>query len=338
MAKTAVGQWDTTAANNTDINAIGIQGTNLVSNFDNALRELMAQIKTFQTNLYIGHTAQLAVANTDALQVIGTGAASAGVGILAFGVGFQGHLDFYRSRNAAIGSADVVQNGDPLGGINFYGAQQTGTLSNWTRAASIRAEVDGVVTSGAAADMPGRLIFATSPDGSATVADRLTIDSTGKATFTGVVDISGAAAGQIVFPATQNPSAGANTFDDYEEGSFTPVIKGTGVVGAGTYTSQLGSYTKLGNTVTYAMLVTWTAHTGTVNEIIDGLPFTANAAMTFPVTLYLNNHVFAATFFEGYVNAATTQIILNTIATGAGEAALALDGAATIRACGFYYV
>jgi hypothetical protein len=33
MSKTSVLDWDTTAANNTDVGAIGIQGTNLPSNF-----------------------------------------------------------------------------------------------------------------------------------------------------------------------------------------------------------------------------------------------------------------------------------------------------------------
>jgi hypothetical protein len=44
MAKINVLEYDTTAANNTDINSIGIQGTSPVSNFDNAFRELMAEI------------------------------------------------------------------------------------------------------------------------------------------------------------------------------------------------------------------------------------------------------------------------------------------------------
>lgn len=44
MAKTTVRDWDVTAANNTDVGGIGIQGTNLPSNFDNALREIMKQI------------------------------------------------------------------------------------------------------------------------------------------------------------------------------------------------------------------------------------------------------------------------------------------------------
>lgn len=44
MAKDNVRSWDTVASNNTDIAGIGIQGTNLVSNFDSAFRTLMKQI------------------------------------------------------------------------------------------------------------------------------------------------------------------------------------------------------------------------------------------------------------------------------------------------------
>lgn len=44
MAKTTVRDWDSTASNNTEIDGIGIQGTNAVSNFDGAFRELMSQI------------------------------------------------------------------------------------------------------------------------------------------------------------------------------------------------------------------------------------------------------------------------------------------------------
>ncbi len=45
MAKTDFLSWSTTAGNNTDIDSIGIQGTNAVNNFDNALRTLMAQLR-----------------------------------------------------------------------------------------------------------------------------------------------------------------------------------------------------------------------------------------------------------------------------------------------------
>lgn len=45
MAKNTFYDWDTTASNNTDVGGIGILGTNAVSNFDDALRTVMAQLR-----------------------------------------------------------------------------------------------------------------------------------------------------------------------------------------------------------------------------------------------------------------------------------------------------
>ena len=82
----------------------------------------------------------------------------------------------------------------------------------------------------------------------------------------------------IKFPATQSASADANHLDDYEEGTFTPTIIGVTTAGAGTYTSQVGRYTKIGNRVFYHIRLTWTAHTGTGFMRISGLPFTVSAS------------------------------------------------------------
>ncbi|MFT2211513.1 tail fiber domain-containing protein [Rhizobium giardinii] len=45
MAKDKIADYDASAAGNTDIGGIGIQGSNLPSNFDNAFREIMSQLK-----------------------------------------------------------------------------------------------------------------------------------------------------------------------------------------------------------------------------------------------------------------------------------------------------
>lgn len=45
MAKTDFLSWSTTAGSNTDIDGIGIQGSNAVNNFDNAFRTIMAQLR-----------------------------------------------------------------------------------------------------------------------------------------------------------------------------------------------------------------------------------------------------------------------------------------------------
>jgi len=44
----------------------------------------------------------------------------------------------------------------------------------------------------------------------------------------------------------QNPS---NTLTQYTEGTWTPVIEGSTVAGAGTYTVQNGIYTRIANLV-----------------------------------------------------------------------------------------
>ncbi|WP_415034432.1 beta strand repeat-containing protein [Azonexus sp.] len=77
----------------------------------------------------------------------------------------------------------------------------------------------------------------------------------------------------IGFPATQVASSDPNTLDDYEEGTFTPVARGQASAGVGTYGVQLGKYTKIGRNVFFQILITWTAHTGTGNLQITGLPF-----------------------------------------------------------------
>lgn len=90
---------------------------------------------------------------------------------------------------------------------------------------------------------------------------------TGQALF----DISGASAGQIKFPATQNPSADANTLDDYEEGTWTP----TDTSGAGlTFTTPSGTYIKVGSLVSITGQVIYPITASGSGTQIGALPFT----------------------------------------------------------------
>lgn len=85
--------------------------------------------------------------------------------------------------------------------------------------------------------------------------------------------------GQLVFPATQNPSANANTLDDYEEGSWTPSLSFGGSASGVTYSVQTGRYTKIGRLVTVEVRITLTSNgTGTGGATITGCPFTEAVA------------------------------------------------------------
>lgn len=74
--------------------------------------------------------------------------------------------------------------------------------------------------------------------------------------------------GQIVFPATQNPSADANTLDDYQEGTFTGTF--TGFTSSPTLTF---AYTKVGKLVTLTCTGSYiTATSNSTSKAITGLP------------------------------------------------------------------
>ena len=83
----------------------------------------------------------------------------------------------------------------------------------------------------------------------------------------------------ITFPATQSASTNANTLDDYEEGTWTPTVFGATTAGTTTYTSQSGSYTKIGRKVFCNLECTWSAQTGTGSLKVGNLPFTCSATM-----------------------------------------------------------
>lgn len=110
----------------------------------------------------------------------------------------------------------------------------------------------------------------------------------------------------------------ANALDDYEEGTFTPTIVGVTTAGTGTYTSQVGRYTKIGNRVFIQIQLAWTAHTGTGTMRVGGLPYGINNN---PLTFAIYHHGMAMTAGNtaqcyGLIN--TSQIVLSQIPTGGG--------------------
>ena len=108
------------------------------------------------------------------------------------------------------------------------------------------------------------------------------------ATFLGALGITGAltqssgaafnlVSGQLAFPATQIPSSDANTLDDYEEGTWTPVVTAS----SGTITSYTSSgfYTKIGRIVHLCGLITITNPGTATNQYINfsGLPYPSSS-------------------------------------------------------------
>jgi hypothetical protein len=108
----------------------------------------------------------------------------------------------------------------------------------------------------------------------------------------------------------------ANKLDDYEQGTFTPTIFGTTTGGTGTYSIQRGGYIKIGNLVYAQIYIGWTAHTGTGNMRLSGLPFTAETTTPYgygaPNMSYASGLSFNYNQLGGYVSGNTNILVFNT--------------------------
>lgn len=82
----------------------------------------------------------------------------------------------------------------------------------------------------------------------------------------------------VKFPFSPVDAADGNTLDDYEEGSWTPVVGGSGGTSGQTYAAngQTGRYIKIGRLLVAIFEITFTAKgTITGNVELQGLPFSA---------------------------------------------------------------
>jgi hypothetical protein len=127
----------------------------------------------------------------------------------------------------------------------------------------------------AAADTGAYLILST------TGTERMRIPSAGGVQAVTTISVGNAtpstSGAGITFPATQSASTDANTLDDYEEGTWTPVFQGSGgSIGSTAYSTRVGTYTKIGNVVTIGFTVvlsnkgSWSG-----DAYLSGLPFTS---------------------------------------------------------------
>jgi hypothetical protein len=124
----------------------------------------------------------------------------------------------------------------------------------------------------------------------------------------------------VTFPATQVPSADANTLDDYEEGTFTPII----APASGSLTAYVSSgyYVKTGRSVTITMSFQITT-AGTASGVANfsGLPFTS-VNTGFPAgnragTSAWREDAATGTFYFGFLSANSTSGSITTSTNGA---------------------
>jgi len=112
----------------------------------------------------------------------------------------------------------------------------------------------------------GDIIFETKPANGQvndTTVERLRIRESGGITFNG-------------------DTANANTLNDYEEGTWTPVYSTSGGGQSQTYNNQYGVYTKIGNLVTihFNLDISSSSNIGSGDVAITGLPYASGSTST----------------------------------------------------------
>jgi hypothetical protein len=116
----------------------------------------------------------------------------------------------------------------------------------------------------------------------------------------------------IKFPSTQVPSGDANTLDDYEEGSWTPSIGGTA-----TYTTQLGSYIKIGKLVALTFDITINSRgTGSQVSITGGVPFAGASGLFNGTISFFSGALTNVVFLGCYLSGSTINLTTLTAAAG----------------------
>lgn len=170
------------------------------------------------------------------------------------------------TSSSAPGAAAAILATDASGVIGSTG---TRIEKIWVKDITVTNAISGSVTTNA--NLTGPI---TSVGNATAIASGNTYPAptfSGTTTPQGLVDISGASAGQIKFPATQNPSADANTLDDYEEGNWTPA---DGSSSSLSITVNSATYTKIGRAVFIQCSVTYPVTVSSNLNQLSGLPFT----------------------------------------------------------------
>jgi hypothetical protein len=150
---------------------------------------------------------------------------------------------------------------------------------------------------------------ATSADTASTIASR---DANGISGFKG-----------IQFPASQSASSDANCLDDYEEGSWSPVVSGSGTPGTATYSVQLGNYTKIGNLVCFHLYIELASFSGATGNFVISLPVTTKSITNMKYTGevgQIGGITHAAGYTEFSAIAASGASVIQLLENGSGVA------------------
>ena len=189
---------------------------------------------------------------------VAIGANSSGVGYIS-SQRTDGNATVYNLAIQPNGGNVGIGSGNPQNKLDIEqsAAVSARILATGATSSSLKLEVKGgatqLTTTEILANSSGALMFAT---GTTAATERMRITSAGVVEITNGIKLGGTAA--------------ANLLDDYEEGTWTPVLGGTWTTDPINLT---GHYTKIGRQVTIIMSFTGGAKSSSISGYFTGIPF-----------------------------------------------------------------
>ena len=381
MAKTKISEYDSTAANNTDIDSINIAEGCAPSGINNAIRELMAHLKDmnigstitmlntteedgeggrankiifkgeqsggeesvlgeiqashdgtsddqkgdliFRTNDGSDGTSPTQVAKLDSAGNLLVGANESGIGSSASDTGVV--------LRGGIGYAEVTRDGGTVGRFNRLTSD--GTIVDFAKDGTQVGTVDSLAASGIAIANPQSnsyiALLAHNQSNGIFYEDGSSKRFTPYSSRDNDIDL-GFSTGRwkdlyLSGGAYIGGTGAANYLDDYEEGTWTPVLQFGGAGSSSStgvsYTAQVGRYTKVGKKVTIEGGVAITSRGSSTGDFnIGGLPFTQEDTGPFSDAVVAFGFVNATTLpsqqLLGLIARGTTQIFPREVVNG----------------------
>jgi hypothetical protein len=247
---------------------------------------------------------------------IGTSAPTTRLTVDNSALGTTRAIDIVGNGSTLKGRLGVFSDGVYLSGNYYFDGAQNNDTSGLGQT---------LIVLQSAAGSASNILFRTSAAGSTTTTVRASIDADG-----------------LKFGSD---TAAANALDDYEEGTFTPTMAFDGASVGITYLTQAGKYTKVGNKVSFSVVLTLSNKgSSTGNVSIAGLPYNISPATNadfIPITIgaFINITFNTVPACVGIVN--TNTVIFDEYISGGAQTALTnadFANDSTIRIAGFYFV
>jgi hypothetical protein len=180
------------------------------------------------------------------------------------------------------------------------------------------------ISGGTGAPTFGTLGVAGGGSGVATFANTSALITSGTTSTGAVQNIASVATGQVLVsagtstlptwsatPAVTSVTLGGGTaLANYVQSTFTPTIQFGGAAVGVTYTTQTGTYTRVGNIVFFSIILTLSNKgSSTGAAAIAGLPI-ATGTVTFGSIPYETNLTFTATYTNAYWTTSASTLVL----------------------------